>query len=161
SPRQVTPQAARQLGKLLPPDVERIGIFVDAPVAEVLAVAEEAELTGVQLCGRTEMAAECAAITAARPDLHVIRALKPDNRPDLDVVAEYPASVTLLLDTPDPHLAGGTGRPGDWTLTAEAVSRWPERRFIVAGGLSPDNVRRAFVAAGWPWGVDVSSGVER
>lgn len=160
SPRRTDPATARSLGQLLPPDVERIGIFVDAPVSEVLAVAEAARLTGVQLCGRTETPADCEAIAAAAPGLHIIRALKPADEAALAEIDSYPDTVTVLLDTPDPHLAGGTGRTGDWTLVAAAVERWPERRFVLAGGLTPANVSRA-VATARPWGVDVSSGVEQ
>jgi phosphoribosylanthranilate isomerase len=57
----------------------------------------------------------------------------------------------LLLEPPEP----GQGRPLDWaTIPA------PDRPFWLAGGLRPDNVRRALAALN-PDGVDVSSGVER
>ena len=68
----------------------------------------------------------------------------------------------VLLDTHDPHAAGGTGRPFPWEWIANAreggrLDNWPP--LILAGGLTPDNVARA-VSIARPFGVDVSSGVE-
>ena len=68
----------------------------------------------------------------------------------------------VLLDTHDPHAAGGTGRPFRWEWIANAresgrLDNWPP--LIVAGGLTPENVARAVTIAR-PFGVDVSSGVE-
>src|SRR5205085_8246508 len=63
------------------------------------------------------------------------------------------ATDLILLDAPSP----GSGQLFDWTLAGEV----PEgMRLILAGGLDPDNVADA-VKAVEPWGVDVSSGVER
>lgn len=64
----------------------------------------------------------------------------------------------FLLDTYNPHLPGGTGRTFNWKL-AQAVCRVAPRPTILAGGLTPDNVRSA-VQQVQPFGVDVSSGVE-
>lgn len=66
----------------------------------------------------------------------------------------------LLLDTPDPRRAGGTGRRFAWEEAAEALEEVPsELRLIVAGGLTPGNVAAA-VARFDPDVVDVSTGVE-
>jgi phosphoribosylanthranilate isomerase len=59
----------------------------------------------------------------------------------------------ILVDAPSP----GSGQVFDWSLLSEL----PEGpRYILAGGLDPDNVGLAVSTAN-PWGVDVSSGVER
>lgn len=65
----------------------------------------------------------------------------------------------FLLDAYDPDQYGGTGKTIDWGLAAEIVSKLPERRIILAGGLTPENVTEA-IRKVKPYGVDVSSGVE-
>jgi len=69
----------------------------------------------------------------------------------------WPAPVTLLLDAHDPDRRGGTGRTIDWRLAAAIAAR---RKTILAGGLTPENVAEA-VARVRPFGIDVSSGVEK
>jgi phosphoribosylanthranilate isomerase len=79
----------------------------------------------------------------------------PDRRAgDVD---GWPANVTLLLDAPDPDRRGGTGQTIDWNEAAAIAAR---RRVLLAGGLTPENVVEA-VRRVQPFGIDVSSGVER
>jgi len=69
----------------------------------------------------------------------------------------------ILLDAHDPSRAGGTGKTLDWNEVAQFASDSARKdipRLILAGGLIPGNVQRA-VQVAHPWGVDVSSGVER
>lgn len=63
----------------------------------------------------------------------------------------------FLLDAYHPSLYGGTGQVADWSLAASIARRYP---LLLAGSLTPANVAEA-VRAVQPWGVDVSSGVER
>lgn len=65
---------------------------------------------------------------------------------------------TIVLDTFDPNVAGGTGRTGDWGLAAE-ICALKVFNVVLAGGLTPDNVARAIEAV-HPYAVDVSSGIE-
>jgi phosphoribosylanthranilate isomerase len=75
----------------------------------------------------------------------------------MDPTSVWPASVTLLVDAYDPDRRGGTGRTIDWRLAAAVAAR---RQTILAGGLTPENVAEA-VARVRPFGIDVSSGVEK
>ncbi len=68
----------------------------------------------------------------------------------------WPPETTLLMDAADPVRRGGTGLTIDWARAA-ALAR--ERRIVLAGGLTPENVGEA-IRAVRPYGVDVSSGVE-
>jgi phosphoribosylanthranilate isomerase len=63
-----------------------------------------------------------------------------------------------LLDAPAAG-RGGAGKVFDWTLARDARRIYPARRFVLAGGLAPDNVAAAIDAVS-PWAVDVASGVE-
>ncbi len=66
-------------------------------------------------------------------------------------------SPTLLIDTYHPTLRGGTGKTGDWTISAELAQKVPG--LMLAGGLHADNVAEA-VRLVRPFAVDVASGVE-
>jgi len=66
----------------------------------------------------------------------------------------------ILLDSIDPSTGrvGGTGHVHDWSISSKIVSA-AKVPVILAGGLTPDNVREAVTLVG-PWSVDVNSGVE-
>jgi len=65
----------------------------------------------------------------------------------------------FLIDTYSPTQVGGTGRTGDWTQFNSLQKKFPEKRWILAGGLTPDNVGEAIEATGARH-LDVNSGVE-
>jgi phosphoribosylanthranilate isomerase len=126
-----------------------VGVFVNQPAGYVNGVAALVPLGAVQLHG-DEDAAYAAQIV--RP---VIKAIAMgDSAPNL---SGWPDHVTMLLDVHDPARRGGTGRTVDWR-TASTTTR--QRRALLAGGLTPENVAQA-VAEAAPFGIDVSSGVER
>lgn len=53
---------------------------------------------------------------------------------------------------------GGTGKIHDWRISAQVIQTQHSKRFILAGGLSPANVREALTQVK-PWGIDVMTGV--
>jgi len=131
----------------LGPFVTRVGVFVDAPLAEVREAVRRLRLGAVQLHG-----AEPAAYAAAlRAETVVVRALPfaPDLTPTS--LADYPADA-FLLDAPSP----GSGTSFAWH---EAAAWRGHPRLILAGGLTPSTVAGA-VAALEPYAVDVATGVE-
>jgi phosphoribosylanthranilate isomerase len=66
----------------------------------------------------------------------------------------------FLLDSGGTSMNGGSGKPFDWRASGESIAVIKRLgNVIVAGGLSPENVREA-IKITHPWGVDVSSGVE-
>ncbi len=84
-----------------------------------------------------------------------IKAFRTGGRPGREEIAAYGAVWGVLFDAPHGSLYGGTGTAWDYGAVRGDV---PERLFL-AGGLGPDNVRRA-VETARPWGVDVCSRVE-
>ncbi|MEO8906493.1 MAG: phosphoribosylanthranilate isomerase [Microbacteriaceae bacterium] len=157
SPRLIDADAARELVARAPADCETVGVFRNQPVDEVLRTAAAAGLMTVQLHG-TEPPTDFERLTAE--GFRSIRALSSETylrecgarahgrceRGD-DAGAQR-----LLIDAPSP----GEGRRFD---TTELAASAPVGFWLLAGGLSPDNVAAA-VAATSPSGVDVSSGVE-
>ena len=144
SPRRVDPDVARQIASSV--SVPTVGVFVDQPADEVNELADFVGLRVVQLHG-SETADYARMIV--RP---VWKALTLDQ--DVD---GWPADVRVLLDAHDPARKGGTGKTIDWTRAADVAKR---REVVLAGGLKPENVGEA-IARVKPYGIDVSSGVER
>ena len=159
SPRAVTLAQAAGLSARHPAGPKRVGLFVDPADAEIEAVLAALKLDLIQLHG-AETPERCAAIRA-RFGLPVMKALGVSAEADLAVLAAFaPAVDRFLLDAKPPpgaDLPGGNAAPFDWRLTA---GRAVPRPWLLAGGLTPENVAQAVRAAGAP-GVDVSSGVER
>ena len=146
SPRFVDPHRARRIVALLPPFVTAVGVFVNQPLEYVNGVASLARLGVVQLHG--DETPEFAA-AVSRPVMKAVSG-------GADLRA-WPSRVRLLLDAHDPVARGGTGRTVDWTAAAEMAA---QREILLAGGLTPGNVADA-IARVRPFGIDVSSGVER
>jgi phosphoribosylanthranilate isomerase len=95
---------------------------------------------------------------AQRLGLPVIKALQIKDEQSLDQIAQYPCR-SLLLDSYNPKLYGGEGHSFPWRLLQMAKERYPSKTFLLAGGLTPENVAEA-VAGARPAAVDVASGVE-
>lgn len=150
SPRAVTLAQAAAIVRALPPFVTAVGVFVNEAGAAIDRIVREAGLGAVQLHG-DEPVDEW-----TRPCVPVIKAVAADRGCDPDAVSGWPARVTPLLDAGDAERRGGTGRTADWSVAARCARLRP---IVLAGGLSPENVREA-IAAVRPAAVDVSSGVE-
>ncbi len=147
STRQVTPGAVRDIVRRLPPEILTVGVFRDQGAKFVIETTQFAQLRGVQLHGH-ETAADAAQI---RPYCQALIVAFPAGDPGLAHVDDYGADAVLL----DSH-APGSGQVFDWSLADGAPTN---RRLILAGGLTADNVA-AGIEEVRPWGVDVSSGVE-
>jgi phosphoribosylanthranilate isomerase len=146
SPRFIDPYRARAIAATLPPFVASVGVFVDQPIDYVSGVASLVPLCAVQLHGRESPE------YAGRLGRPVIKALTLD-----DPLDGWAMRHTILLDAHDPVRRGGTGRTIDWAAAAALTARRPT---LLAGGLAPENVAEA-IARTRPFGIDVSSGVER
>lgn len=153
SPRYCEPGAAVEISATLKRRLEVVGVFVNAPLDELAAAAEDESLAMIQLHG-DEGAAFCRE-AARRTGCKVIKAIRVRSAADVRAAEAYRTDFHLL-DAYRPGTAGGTGASFDWELLAGRRSEVP---LILAGGLTPDNVDEA-IAAGRPFAVDVASGVE-
>lgn len=150
SPRNVSPERAAEVFADVPPEIVRVGVFVDASAADILRAARVAGLGVVQLHG-AEPPALAAELLAA--GLRVLKVLRGG-----DLAAEaarYPDGTRFLVECGRGALPGGNGAAWDWTA-ARALAPLP---FALAGGLSPDNLASAAAASGAVF-FDLSSSVE-
>lgn len=167
SPRVVEASRVRKITDALRATTARpplfVGVFVDEDWRRVADILEIAGLDLAQLHG-SEPPLEVGLLAP-----YAFKALRPATRGDIDaMVATYaevlpptdPATAerpSFLIDAYHPWRFGGTGRRADWPAARLLAERYP---ILLAGGLTPENVQEALAVAR-PWGIDVSSGVER
>jgi phosphoribosylanthranilate isomerase len=149
SPRHVNPMQASAIIAKLPPFVQTVGLFVNEEAELVNWTADFCGLDIVQLHGDEEPE-YCPEIRR-----RVIKAFRVKDAASLVSLRRYNVA-GILLDAWSPAAPGGTGETFNWDLAREAAAGG---RLILAGGLTPDNVRQA-VEQVLPYSVDVSSGVE-
>lgn len=156
SPRYVTPEAAAtlmlRLGKAMP-----VALMADPDDALVRQVARLG-FPILQLHGQEtpERAREVKTLTGR----DIWKAFGVRERSDLGQIRTFSDIDGLLVDAKAPEGAafgGGHGQVFDWSILKDWAAPKP---WLLAGGLTPDNVAEAIRQTGAP-GVDVSSGVER
>jgi phosphoribosylanthranilate isomerase len=187
SPRNIDPDAAREIVAQLPPNVETVGVFVDQLSDHTIEIFNHARLTAMQFHLRFDhfgASNEGKAYGAgcfwqmpkhyislpmtwffAEDEEHRLEALTADFS-RLGAKKNFPAGLrlrdfgTFFLDSSTPEQPGGTGVPFDWKKAVPLVESMRENvDVVVAGGLTPSNVPEA-IRILKPWGVDVASGVE-
>lgn len=160
SPRAVTPAEAAPLAALVPEGVVKTGLLVDAEDAAIEAILKAVPLDLLQLHGSESP--ERVAEIKARFGLPVMKVVKLRRQGDLEAVEPFlPVADRLLFDAKPPPamteaLPGGNALAFDWTLLSGTT--WP-LPWMLAGGLTADNLARAVAVTGAP-AVDISSGVE-
>ena len=130
-------------------DFKAVGVFVDAATEEMNSISAQCGLDWIQLHG-----SEPAEIMTEL-NTPSYRAFRMKEVSEVAIAEEAPDEM-ILLDTYDPDHYGGTGKPFNWEW-AKRISK--NKKVILAGGLTPENVARASQAVS-PAGLDLSSGVE-
>lgn len=158
SKRQVTLDSAREIITELPAHIDRIGVFMDESPDTIRRIAGVTGLTGVQLHGSepTEFVAQLKAESVGGRHLRVIKTVIMDGDFHLQLETFVTSSTppdAILLDS-----GAGSGRTFDWRGVRSFLTG-TEMKFIVAGGLNPENVIAA-MRMFRPYGVDVVTGVE-
>lgn len=164
SPRHVDVGRAKDVISKLPDSIEKVGVFVYSKNLAVGEIAQDAGLSAVQMHFDASVFGQ---------DVHLA---VPEHLkqywafPAVSMTAAQGTSGTfyipmrrrdaIFLDSGTTRQPGGTGKTFDWGKTAAMVESMNRHsRVVVAGGLTPENVKEA-VRVLHPWGVDVSSGVE-
>jgi phosphoribosylanthranilate isomerase len=131
---------------------QAVGVVVNIPLGTMNEIAQRCALDLIQVCG-DEGETYCRALE--RPSIKALR-LGQGSVPNRDIFepGRHGAS-RVLIDSHREGMYGGTGETANWTALKPYLGD-----AILAGGLDPTNVGEA-IADARPWGVDVSSGVER
>ena len=149
SRRKINPVQARHISRMLPGNVKKVGVFVNESIENMIEISTFAGLDYIQLHGDEP------ATVAKQLPLPVIKAFPADIK-NKEKIENYPCDY-YLIDTPAGKYRGGTGKTFDWRKVDHLdINR---EKLILAGGLTPKNVRAAIDLVK-PAGVDVSSGVE-
>jgi phosphoribosylanthranilate isomerase len=158
SPRRCSPAEAQVIAAALRRRVELCGVFVNAPLAEIVREAEQLDLSMIQLHG-DEGPAFCAEV-ARRTGARVIKAAQVSGSGDVRDLERFHVDFHLLdaraKAVARQGMRGGTGETFDWALVGARRSKVP---LILSGGLSAENVADA-LAAVHPYAVDSASGTE-
>ncbi|HEX7519952.1 MAG TPA: phosphoribosylanthranilate isomerase, partial [Candidatus Deferrimicrobium sp.] len=160
SPRFVPEELAREIMGAVADRAEVVGVFVNESPGTIVALCGRLGIRRVQLHGDEPPG------DATRIPLWRMKVVHADRTPDLPAILAYPCEA-FLFDAGGKGTYGGTGRELAW---GELVERFPgvaggrgpggaRKPWLLAGGLTPENVERAILAAR-PFGVDVASGVE-
>ncbi|MGK4059650.1 phosphoribosylanthranilate isomerase [Loigolactobacillus coryniformis] len=137
--RQISLVQAAQLRHALQPQIKTVGVFVDAPLAEMLIPLQQGIISVIQLHGHESESTVQALQAAGAQVIQVQRQATPTQ-------ADF-----VLYDAAQP----GSGKTFDW----QQLPQQPPRPFFLAGGLNLTNVKKALTQV-QPAGVDISSGVE-
>jgi phosphoribosylanthranilate isomerase len=157
SKRHVSMEQAQAIIRELPRGVEKIGVFMNSSVAEIAETVGQVELTGIQMHGK-EVPQEVynSVPMDRRNSMRTIKTVLVQQGSEITIDdAGAPGVVSAwLLDS-----GAGSGKTFDWHA-ARAQLGEKKGSFIIAGGLTPENVVEA-IRTFQPWGVDVVTGVER
>ena len=146
SRRRVSPEQAATLKYMLRDDIRAVGVFVDQEPEWIARLLSAGVIDLAQLHGTED--AEYICRLRKMTGKPIIQAFRIGSAEDVRAAEQSPADY-ILLDS-----GAGTGNVFDWTLLCGI-----RRRYFLAGGLAPENVRKA-IRTLHPFAVDVSSGIE-
>ncbi|MFH1498937.1 MAG: phosphoribosylanthranilate isomerase [Verrucomicrobiota bacterium] len=158
SPRYLSLADYKQLAPTLPAGAPRVAVMVEPSLSELMA-AQAAGFDRVQIHFNVNLPLvrlrEWSELVGAEK-LWLAPKLPPESGVSTSLI---PMAQTFLLDTFHAEGFGGSGQTGDWGKFAAHRAAFPDKTWILAGGLSPENVADAIRASGTDF-VDVNSGVE-
>lgn len=134
SPRYIEHEQANFIKEL---PIAKVGVFVNAPLPEILAAVATYGFQTIQLHGQ-ETAADCAAIRGE--GLQVFKAFGIDDTFDWSQVKAYEGQVDSLLFDTKSAAHGGTGQTFDWNLLSQYPLTTP---YFLSGGLRIENIQQA------------------
>lgn len=146
--RYVKPDLAASFRRDLAADIQTVGVFVNAPIEEIVAICQAGTIDLVQLHGEEDQA--YIAHLKGQVDQHIIKSVAVGD----ELVVDPNQADYLLFDSLSPS-RGGSGKIFDWQM----VSAYQEKPFFLAGGLGIGNIEEALKTVR-PYVVDASSSLE-
>ncbi|KAF3300458.1 phosphoribosylanthranilate isomerase [Carnobacterium sp. PL24RED07] len=146
--RYVKPDLAASFRRDLAADIQTVGVFVNAPIEEVVAICQAGTIDLVQLHGEEDQA--YIAHLKGQVDQHIIKSVAVGD----ELVVDPNQADYLLFDSLSPS-RGGSGKTFNW----EMVPAYQDRPFFLAGGLGVENIEEALKVVR-PYAVDASSSLE-
>ncbi|MDH4127869.1 MAG: phosphoribosylanthranilate isomerase [Spirochaetota bacterium] len=151
SPRQIDVKTAKSILENIPPFVNRVAVVRNFMEKEVYEIVNQLPIDTIQFHGN-----ENEDFCLQFMPLTLIKAISIESEASLNQLKEYSKIKHFILDTYS-KAGGGSGRTFNWEL---AILAKKFGNIILAGGLNPDNIKSAINKV-IPYGVDVSSGVEK
>ena len=151
SPRYISPLKARNILRILPKKIFRVGVFVDEDIKTVKRISRVCDLDMLQFHGQ-EPAEYCRKFKGYK----IIKAFLVKGKLDLAKISEY-KGCACLFDTFSKSHPGGTGKKFNWNLLRNLDKI--KAPVFISGGLTSVNVRKAVKILKPDW-VDVSSSLE-
>jgi phosphoribosylanthranilate isomerase len=156
SPRNVSVERATELVGRVPTEAEAWAVVV-APTGDLVRrLFDEVGVDRIQVYGAVPSDLDYLEMHHLVPSLAVGAPGSGVPEPVVPPAESFPR---IHLDAAGQPLPGGSGVRPDWEVCARLIDAHPGRKFVLGGGLSPENVAEA-LATVRPWGIDVSSGIE-
>ncbi|HCT98501.1 phosphoribosylanthranilate isomerase [Aerococcus sp. 150760007-1] len=146
--RYVKPDLAASFRRDLAADIQTVGIFVNAPIEEIVAICQAGTIDLVQLHGEEDQA--YIEHLKGQVNQDIIKSVAVGN----ELVVDPNQADYLLFDSLSPS-RGGSGKIFDWQM----VSAYQDKPFFLAGGLGVENIEEALKVVR-PYAVDASSSLE-
>ncbi|GLC80373.1 phosphoribosylanthranilate isomerase [Lacrimispora brassicae] len=150
--RRITGPEAQELKKLLLPEIQAVGVFVNSPIEDILALAENKTIDLIQLHGDEDRDYILELKSRLASGLPVIKAVRVRQAEDMKEAEDLPADF-LLFDTYTKGLYGGSGKTFDWSMIPDIKKPW-----FLAGGIDASNIKQAMKTEAFC--LDLSSSVE-
>ncbi len=146
--RQIDINKAKILKKIINPEIETAGIFVEQNEDEILEIYNEKIIDIIQLHGDYDE--QTIKNLKEKTNAKIIKVIRvKEGFYKIETLADF-----ILFDTYSKDKYGGLNKTFDWNI--KIISNVP---YFVAGGINENNIVE-MVKKLTPYGVDISSGVE-
>ena len=167
SKHKLTDQKAAGLRNLLKVDIPAVGVFVNEPIAHIMALYQAGIIQIIQLHGdedneyiqklyknmQTGEEKNITTLQESGKSLQIIKAIRAENTKKIEEAEKMQCDM-LLIDTYDKNIAGGTGKKIDVKMIPKM-----QKPYIIAGGINAENMTEIMKQTD-PYAIDISSGAE-